>query len=212
MNLEVGKVEPMKIAHVFDLKCQEQQEQIHLVGDQQNGSLVDIAQIGVVDFVHYVYFYQENWKHYVELKIEHEVSICLQDVVDYYNLVESDQQEYVNGCLYILRFTDLVVEFLLYVLLVELKQVLGSLDQVVNLVLGRVLNYYSVVEVQIVVEPEHVHQIVVYLVGLVRLVVLVFKLVDVLVLVLVYHSPVSVKVAIGILTAFVVAATVLAVG
>ena len=99
--------------------------------------------------------YQDG-EHDVELERSLKLAI-LKDVTEDCDLVQQQQKTEINGCFLALLLADGVQEVFLRLLKFERNQVFWPFDEVVDLVVGWVLDDQSVVQVQVIVELEHVH-------------------------------------------------------
>lgn len=115
------------------------------------------------------------------------------------DLVEQDHLSEVRRGLLRLLLRDRVEELLLSFAQLEREQVAWPLNEVVQLVLSLILNNDAVVQVEVVIEAEHVHCLVVDLVRPITLVVILFIVVALHLPVLVRHLLLDIETTINFL-------------
>ena len=102
------------------------------------------------------------------------------------DLVQNNQENEVHGRSIGFLLRDLEQKVLFKILLFKLEQVLWSLDYLVNIIFGSILNNNFIIKIQIIIEAEKVHGTIIDQTRLITLIfeVVIFPLIDVLSMVL----------------------------
>ena len=124
---------------------------------------MDVFISWIIQLVYQNELKNKNQEHEIELHSCFKFTI-LQDVSENDNLVQKNQLSQIDGGLSCLLLRNGVKEFLLGVFKLKRQEVLWSLNKVINLVFCGVLDYKSIVEVEIIVESKYVHGAVINLV------------------------------------------------
>ena len=111
----------------------------------------------IVELINEKQLKSQDGEHAEELWSILEVSTVLEDVTEDNDLVQDDQQGQKDCCLRALCLADLVEEVLFKIFLLKLEKVLGSLNDVVDLVVCSVLDNHSVVEIKVIIKAKDVH-------------------------------------------------------
>lgn len=144
LNLELIETSYGPLTEILDLEGKQYSQDHYAINEKHVGPEVNHLVCWVVQLVNQSYLEKEDEEHQVELGGQLKVTF-LQTVSKDDDLVEQDKQSQVHGCLAGLLLRDGVQELLFGVLELKGQEVLGSLDQIVILVLSCVLNDNSIV-------------------------------------------------------------------
>lgn len=169
LNLQLVEGGDSPLAEVLCLVRQQDAEHHDSVEVQRVSPEVNVLERRVVQLIDEHNLVDEDGEHQEELEGGRE--LLLEHVAEDDDLVEQDHLREVRSGLVRLLLRDRVEELLLSFAQLEREQVARPLNEVVQLILRLVLNDDTVVQVEVVVEAEHVHGLIINLVRPVALIV-----------------------------------------